>query len=148
MSAEGVTTPLVSCFLAWLLPGAGHFYLGKRRRAGVFFAVVLATFLLGLLNEGRSYIADGQQPLTYLGTLANLATGPLDMLSRRATFQRLAYALPADENSPESRALLESMRKKARVVTDEYGTTYLITAGLMNMLLILDAFDIAIGRKS
>jgi len=148
MSSEGVTTPLISCFLAWLLPGAGHFYLGRRRRAAVFFAVVLATFLLGLLNEGRSYIADGQQPLTYLGTLANVATGPLEVLSRRATFHKLAYALPADENSREAQELLTAMRNKARVVTDEYGTTYLITAGLMNMLLILDAFDIAIGRKA
>ncbi|MCI0567699.1 MAG: hypothetical protein L0Z52_05810 [Acidobacteria bacterium] len=145
---SGGGSALVSCVLAWLLPGAGHFYLGKRRRGAVFFCVVLATFLLGLFNEGRSYLADGQQPLTYLATLANLATGPLEIISRHATYHGLVYALPADENSPAAQALLKSMRDKVKEVTDEYGTTYLLTAGLMNMLLILDAFDIAIGRKS
>ncbi|PYQ14950.1 MAG: hypothetical protein DMH00_00480 [Acidobacteria bacterium] len=147
MPSRGVSA-LVSCVLAWLLPGAGHFYLGKRGRAMVFFLVVLATFFLGLLNDGHSYVADAQQPLTYLATLANLATGPLEFLSRRATYQRLVYRLPADENSPEALGLLKAMRNKVRSVADEYGTTYLLTAGLMNMLLILDAFDIAIGRKS
>jgi TM2 domain-containing membrane protein YozV len=145
---SGGVSALVSCVLAWLLPGAGHFYLGRRRRGAVFFCVVLATFLLGLFNDGRSYVADGQQPLTYLATLANVATGPLEILSRHATYHRLAYSLPADENSPEAQALLSAMRDKVKIVTDEYGTTYLLTAGLMNMLLILDAFDIAIGRKS
>jgi len=147
MSSGGVSA-VMSCVLAWLLPGAGHFYLGKRRRAAVFFSVVLATFLLGILNGGHAYLADRQQPLTYLGTLANIAVGPLEFLSRRATYHRLVYALPADENSPEAQALLTAMRDKVKIVTDEYGTTYLLTAGLMNMLLILDAFDIAVGRKS
>jgi TM2 domain-containing membrane protein YozV len=145
---SGGVSALVSCVLAWLLPGAGHFYLGKRRRATVFFLVVFATFLLGLFNDGRSYLADGQQPLTYLATLANLATGPLELLSRQATYHRLVYSLPVDENSQEAQALLSAMRDKVKLITDEYGTTYLLTAGLMNMLLILDAFDIAIGRKS
>jgi uncharacterized protein DUF6677 len=145
---SGGVSAVVSCVLAWLLPGAGHVYLGKRRRGAVFFLVVLATFLLGLLNDGRSYLADGQQPLTYLATLANLATGPLEIVSRHATYHRLVYSLPADENSPEAQALLTAMRDKVKSVTDEYGTTYLLTAGLMNMLLILDAFDIAIGRKT
>ena len=147
MPARGLSA-IVACSLAWILPGAGHFYLGKRKRAAVFFSVVFATFLLGLLNEGRAYLADRDQPLTYLATLTNVATGPLDFLSRRATYHRLAYKLPLEQNSPQAQELLADMRRKVAEVTDEYGTTYLLTAGLMNMLLILDAFDIAIGRKS
>lgn len=147
MPSRGLSA-FVACVLAWIVPGAGHFYLGKRKRAAVFFGVVFATFLLGLMNEGRAYLADRQQPLTYLATLTNVATGPLDFLSRRATYHRLAYKLPLEENSPQAQALLADMRRKVAEVTDEYGTTYLLTAGLMNMLLILDAFDIAIGRKS
>jgi hypothetical protein len=141
-------TTLLSCSLAWLVPGAGHFYLGKRRRAVVFFLVVLATFLLGILNEGRSYLMDRDQPLTILATLTNIATGPIELISRRATYQTVTYVLPDDENDPAAARLLEAMRRKVRVVTDEYGTTYLLAAGLMNILLILDAFDIAVGRKS
>lgn len=141
-------TAFLSCSLAWLVPGAGHFYLGKRRRAVVFFLVVLATFLLGILNEGRSYLMDRDQPLTILATLTNIATGPIELISRRATYRTLSYVLPEDENDPAAVRLLEAMRRKVRVVTDEYGTTYLLAAGLMNILLILDAFDIAVGRKS
>jgi TM2 domain-containing membrane protein YozV len=147
LSSRSVSA-IVSCAAAWAVPGAGHFYLGKRRRAGVFFLVVLTTFFLGLLNEGRAYVADSQQPLSYLATFTNVATGPVEVLSRQATYHRLVYRLPEDENSPEAMALLGAMRSKVKSVTDEYGTTYLLAAGLMNMLLILDAFDIAIGRKS
>jgi len=147
MPSKGVSA-LVSCLLAWIVPGAGHFYLGKRSRALVFFLVVLSTFLLGVLNQGRSYLIDRDQPLTYLATLTNIATGPVELVSRQLTYHRLVWALPADPDSGESAQLLQAMRERVRIVTDEYGTTFLLTAGLMNILLMLDAFDIAIGRKA
>ncbi len=147
MPSKGVSA-FVSCLLAWLIPGGGHFYLGKRKRAAVFFVVVLATFLLGVLNEGRSYLVDPEQPLTYLGVFANVATGPLELIGRESTYHRLVYRRPADSSGPEAARLLQAMRDKVKQVTDEYGTLYILTAGLMNILLILDAFDIAIGRKA
>jgi hypothetical protein len=147
MPSKGASA-LVSCLLAWIVPGGGHFYLGKRSRALVFFLVVLSTFLLGVLNEGRSYLIDRDQPLTYLATLTNIATGPVELVSRHLTYHRLVWALPADPGSQEAARLLEAMRERVRIVTDEYGTTFLLTAGLMNILLMLDAFDIAIGRKA
>lgn len=147
MPSKGVSA-FVSCLLAWLVPGGGHYYLGKRKRALVFFVVVLATFLLGVLNEGRSYLIDPDQPLTYLGVFANIATGPLEIIGRQSTYHRLVYRLPADENGPEAARLLSAMREKVKQVTNEYGTLFVVTAGLMNILLILDAFDIAIGRKA
>ncbi len=147
MPSKGVNA-FVACLLAWIIPGGGHYYLGRRKRALVFFLVVLATFSLGILNQGRSYIVDRSQPLTYLATFTNIATGPVELISRRLTYHGLAYSLPADDNSPEAARLLEAMRERVKIVTDEYGTTYLLAAGLMNILLILDAFDIAIGRKA
>lgn len=147
MRSKGVSAS-VACLAAWLVPGGGHFFLRKPKRGLVFFLVVLTTFFLGILNEGRSYIVDREQPLSYLGTFANVAFGPLDLLSRQLTFGQIAYALPADPNDPEGVRLLAAMRRKVMSVTDEYGTTYILAAGLMNLLLILDAFDIAIGRKA
>jgi hypothetical protein len=147
MPSKGVSA-FISCFLAWLVPGGGHFYLGKKKRGLVFLAVVLATFTLGCLDEGRSYLMDREQPLTYLATFTNIATGPMELVSRFATYKQLVYRLPADEDSPEATRLLETMRLKVKAVSDEYGTTFLLTAGLMNILLMLDAFDIAIGRKA
>ncbi len=58
MSTRGFRA-LIPCFLAWLVPGAGHLYLGKRGRAAIFFLVVVAMFVLGLVSDGRSYLIDG-----------------------------------------------------------------------------------------
>jgi len=147
MRSKGVFA-FVACVAAWIVPGGGHYYLGKRKRGLVFFLVVLTTFFLGILNDGRSYLVDREQPLSYLGTFANIALGPLELVSRQLTFGRLAYALPADPNDAEGVRLLAAMRRKVMSVTNEYGTTFILAAGLMNILLILDAYDIAIGRKA
>jgi len=147
MRSKGVSA-FVACVAAWIVPGGGHYYLGKRKRGLVFFLVVLTTFFLGILNDGRSYLVDREQPLSYLGTFANIALGPLELVSRQLTFGKLAYALPADPNDAEGVRLLAAMRRKVMSVTNEYGTTFILAAGLMNILLILDAYDIAIGRKA
>ncbi len=138
----------MACGLAWLLPGLGHLYLGRRRRAVVFCMVVTAMFGLGLASDGAATLADPRLPLTYLATADNVATGPIEVLSRRLTYGRLVYRLPYDEADPERLELLGRLRVKVAAATHEYGSTFLLTAGLMNILLILDAWDIATGRKS
>ena len=151
---ENVTPPAVErvspwlpCFLAWVFPGLGHLYLGKRRRAIVFCLVVLAAFTLGLGSAGCSSIIDNEQPLSYLATFDNLALGPLDLVGRMVTFGSLAYRLPLNPADPRRAQLTDRLRTRVRQVTYEYGNTFLLTAGLMNILLILDVFDIASGRK-
>ena len=139
--------PWTPCFLAWLLPGLGHIILGKRRTGLVFCAVVLATFGLGVASDGTASLVDTHQPLTFLATFDNLAIGPIELLSRYVTYGRFVYRLPGEEGDPRQTELMERVRRRIRSVTYEYGSTFLLTAGLMNMLLILDTFDIATGRK-
>ena len=69
---------------------------------------------------------------------------PLDLLQREATYDELIWRLPA---GPRREALLQRMRQRVSSPNNEYGTTFLLTAGLMNILLILDAWDVACGRK-
>lgn len=140
-------SPWLPCFLAWVFPGLGHLFLGKRRRAIVFCLVVLAAFTLGIGSSGCSSIIDGEQPLSYLATFDNLALGPLDFVGRLVTFGSLSYRLPVNPADPRRRELTDRMRTRVKNVTYEYGNTFLLTAGLMNILLILDVFDIASGRK-
>lgn len=140
-------SPWLPCVLAWVFPGLGHLYLGRRRRALVFCLVVLAAFILGLGSAGSSSLIDREQPLSYLATFDNLALGPLDLVGRMVTFGSLAYRLPLNPADPRRAELTERLRTRVRSVTYEYGNTYLLTAGLMNILLILDVFDIASGRK-
>jgi TM2 domain-containing membrane protein YozV len=139
--------PVTPCVLAWVLPGLGHLYLGRQARGLAFFIVVLLTFVLGLFSGGTSSVADGQQPLSYLATFDNLAMGPLDLVARSVSLGGLYYRLPPEEIDPRRQAIMARLRERVRYATYEYGSTFLLTAGLMNMLLILDAFDIATGRK-
>ena len=139
--------PFVACALAWLVPGLGHLYLGKKTRGLVFFLVVAATFGLGIASDGASALIEDRQPLTILATFDNVAVGPFDLIGRYLTYGTIVYALPGVEGDPRRNDLVDRQRVRVRSVTYEYGNTFLLTAGLMNLLLILDAFDIATGRK-
>ena len=138
---------LVPCILAWLVPGLGHAWLGRTGRAVAFFVIVTATFALGIASGGSASVIDRQQPLSFLATLDGVALGPLDLVARRLTLGEVVYALPDAEGDPRRQELLGRIRERVKVPTYEYGNTFLLAAGLMNILLILDAFDIAGGRK-
>ncbi len=119
-------SPVLAMTLAWAVPGLGHFYLGRRRTAAAFLFLVTATFLAGLSFQGRLYSIEQGQPLTILATFAVYGAGLLNIAAR---------------------ALSESPGGTILAPTYEYGCAYLLTAGLMNLLLILDVHDIARGRK-
>ena len=118
--------PFAAAALAWLIPGLGHFYLGRRKTALLYAAIVTATYLFGLWFEGRLYSPEPGQPLTILATFAVYGAGLLNIAARLLS------------SNPNGTILS---------VTYEYGCAFLLTAGLMNLLLMLDAYDIAVGRK-
>lgn len=113
------------CAAAWALPGAGHLLLGRRRTGLILLAALPLMFAVGLSLEGRLFPFDPGQPLVLLMALADLGIG---------TPYLAAAALGLGDG---------------RVVapTYEYGNTFLIVAGLLNLLVVLDAGDIARGRK-
>ena len=119
-------SPALAMALAWAVPGLGHFSRGRRRTAAAFLVLITAMFLAGLSFQGRLYSIESGQPLTILATFAVYGTGLLNIAAR---------------------ALSESPVGTILAPTYEYGCAYLLTAGLMNLLLILDAHDIARGRK-
>lgn len=143
-----MTRAFVACTLAWLMPGAGHLYLGKKGKAGIFFAVILVTFAAGIAMDGRVYLAGSDQPLSFLAAFANAGLGPLDLVARNDSYDRIIYFMPDPRNRALYADILDRTRRKILSPTHEYGTTFILTASLMNILLILDAFDIGIGRKS
>lgn len=117
---------ILATALAWLVPGLGHYYLGRRRTGLAFAAIVTAAFLAGLSFQGRLYTIEPGQPLTILATFAVFGSGLLNLAARLFS------------DNPGG-AILSP--------TYEYGCAYLLTAGLMNLLLVLDAWDIATGKK-
>lgn len=116
---------VVAVLSAWLVPGLGHFYLKRRRRGLAFFVLVVAAILIGCRLEGNLYQVVGGQPLTILATLASMGMG-------------FAYFL-----------LRYFFHYQGNIIGAgyEYGTAFLLTAGLMNLLLVLDAWDIVRGKK-
>lgn len=114
----------IAMILALLVPGLGHFYLGRRARAGAFCAIVLFLFILGLAIDGRLYTAQQDSFLSLLATIGSMGAGLPYFIAR-------------------------SIRPWGDVgsITFEHGTAFTLTAGLMNLLLVLDSFDIAEGRK-
>lgn len=134
----------------WVVPGLGHAVLGRIRRGVLFFALVMGSFALGMAHDGRLALRDGRQPfLTLLQVTANLGVGPADVLARIAVYGEATYAIPQDPSGAayESRAV-RIFRERSRAALSAYGTAYLWTAGLMNLLLLFDIWDIARGRKS
>ncbi len=135
-------------FLAWLFPGAGHFFLGARREAVVYLVLVLGSLGLGLGLGGNLAMVDPRLPvLSGMHVFSNLGLGPMEPLIRTALYGSPAYvrhgeAPPALGPPPVTRRW-----KRSFSTWSGYGNGYLTLAGLMNLLVILDAWDIGSGRK-
>jgi hypothetical protein len=140
---------LLALVSAWLVPGLGHVILGRARR-GLFFSVlVLGCFTLGLAHDGRLALRDRQAPfLSTLQVMANLGLGPADALARIGVYGEPAYALPSSRVAPAGGERLRILRARDSSAVAMYGTAYLWTAGLMNLLLLFDVWDIGRGRKA
>ena len=110
--------------LAFLLPGAGHFFLGRRARGLAFFGIVLTMLGVGLLVDGKVYAFIPGQLLNNLATIGAMGSGALYLAAR-----------------------LLGGSGDVLSATYEHGTAFVLTAGVMNLLLVLDAHDIAEDRK-
>ena len=110
---------------AWPIPGLGHFLLGLRGRAIAFLGLVMFSAGMGCLLQGKLFVVVPGQPLSALGTLASMAMGVPYFVLRYLT------GYEGDITS----------------ASYEYGGAFLLTAGLMNALVILDAWDIATGSR-
>jgi hypothetical protein len=111
--------------IAWLIPGAGHL-IQKRWGRGVLLMIsIIAMFLLGLAMEGRIYKPNGGDILDILGFVGNVGGGGLYILTRAFDWGHGAIAH----------------------ATADYGTKFLIVAGLLNFIAAADAYHIAIGKK-
>jgi hypothetical protein len=126
MGEKTQSFPLLPCVLAWIVPGTGHLYLGKKWRGLLFLLAIPVMFGIGMFLGGKLYQVDPAHPLTYLAVFANLGNG-------------LFYFVARYLGGGEGRIL---------DVTYEYGCTFALVSGLMNFLIVLDAYDIAVGRKA
>lgn len=147
--AAAVSMPrqLGALVAGWVLPGAGHAVLGRYRRALLFAVIVLGSFGLGLAHDGRLALRLPEDRfLTTLQVVANVGVGPLDAFARMSVYGEAVYAI-GEVATSEREDLRRILRDRLRSPLSAYGTAYLWTAGLMNLLLLLDVWDIGRGRK-
>jgi hypothetical protein len=115
-----------ACLLAWLLPGAGHLYLRRWGKGFLFLGAIGTLFILGVaLDAGLKPHLGFDDLLALLRSVAQMCLGAPYFLARALGFEA---------------GLVTS-------VSHEYGNTFTEVAGLLNVLVILDAYDTALGRK-
>jgi TM2 domain-containing membrane protein YozV len=113
------------CVAAWAIPGAAHLWLGRKSTGLMLLAALPLMFAIGLAVHGRLFPFEISEPLVCLAAFADLGIGAVYFLAGA-----LGYGMG-----------------DVRAVTYEYGNTFLIVAGLLNLLVVIDAYDIAVGRK-
>jgi hypothetical protein len=120
---------LPAVVVAWIIPGGGHFLLKRPGRGGLLAASVSAMFLLGLMMRGALFSWQTGDLLTTViycgGFIGNMMSGLLYFVT-----WWLGY------NQPDVAGHVH-----------DYGTKFLVGAGLLNVLAMVDAFEIASGKK-
>ena len=109
----------VVLFLTWLFPGLGHWVLGSRRRAALYGLVVLAALFAGMAMHGRLYGPVRGDFISWLASAANAGLGLLYPVLKLAGYD-------GSVEHPLS----------------EYGTIFILSAGLMNWLLLLETEEL------
>ncbi len=113
------------CLASWAIPGAGHLWLGRRAKGLILLVALPLMFALGLAIHGRLFPFALSEPLVGLAAIADVGIG-------LTYFAAGALGYGAGD---------------VRAVTYEYGNAFLIVAGLLNLLVVIDAYDVAMGRK-
>jgi len=111
--------------IGWLIPGAGHMIQKRWIRGLLLFVSIMTLFVLGLAMQGRIYKANGGDILDILGFMGDVGAGGIYILTLANDWGQGAIAF----------------------ATAEYGTRFMVVAGLLNFIAVADAYHIAIGKK-
>ena len=111
--------------IGWLIPGAGHMIQKRWIRGGLILVSIATLFLLGLAMQGRIYKANGGDILDILGFIGDVGAGGFYVITMAMDWGQGAIAF----------------------ATADYGTKFMIVAGLLNFIAVADAYHIAIGKK-
>jgi hypothetical protein len=124
-AAPLTTMAMLAPALGWLIPGAGHLIQRRWIRGGLLLGSIATMFVLGLLMQGHVYQPNGGDILDMLGFVGDVGNGGLYILTQVMNWGQGAISH----------------------ATADYGTKYLIVAGLLNFISAADAYHIAVGKK-
>jgi len=126
--AQKITSlpPALILIAGWLVPGAGHLLLKKWTRAALLFVSIVAMFGIGLALKGKVYSPNAAELLDMLNFAGDLGTGLLYVMARAFDLGQAAV----------------------QVAVADYGTKFIVVAGLLNIVAAVDAHSLATGRKA
>jgi hypothetical protein len=110
----------------WLIPGAGHFLLRKWIRGTLLLVSIVAMFSIGLALKGKIYSPNTGDLLDILNFVGDLGNGLLYVIAR----------------------IFDLGHVTVELATADYGTKFMVVAGLLNVVAAVDAHSLATGRKS
>src|ERR1700684_1401525 len=116
---------IVAPALGWLIPGAGHIIQRRWIRGALLLVSIGTLFVLGLMMQGHIYKANGGGLLDILGFIGDLGAGGMYIVTLAVNGGQGAIAF----------------------AIADYGTKFMIVAGLLNFIAVADAYHIAIGKK-
>jgi hypothetical protein len=115
----------VAAAAGWFVPGLGHLLLRRWTKAVVYFVAVGGLAVAGLMMRGNVFHSNGADAFEVLGYLADLGSGMFYFLAQRI-----------DAAGPD-----------VAHAAGDYGTRLIASAGVLNLLCVLEAFDIGLRRR-
>jgi hypothetical protein len=119
------TLAIAAPIAGWLVPGAGHLIQKRWIRGLLLMFAVVVLYLAGLGMQGKVYAFNTGDLLDILGFLGDLGTGALYLAARGMDWGQAIV--------PHA--------------TADYGTKFIIVAGLLNIVSAVDAYHVASGKK-
>ncbi|MDE1154949.1 MAG: hypothetical protein PW735_04365 [Acidobacteriaceae bacterium] len=123
---EKTSLPMLALLAGWLVPGAGHVLVRKPIRAALLFVAIGGMYVTGLALQGKVYSLGSGDIFDMLGFVGQLGSGILFMLTKTMGWGAAA----------------------ATTTLSDYGSKFLICAGLLNLIAAVDAHSLASGRKA
>lgn len=126
--AQKITTlpPVLILIAGWLIPGAGHFLLKKWIRGALLFLSIFAMFAIGIALKGKVYGPNTAELLDMLNFAGDLGNGLFYVLAR----------------------VFDLGQASVQIAIADYGTKFIVVAGLLNIIAAVDAHSLATGRKA
>jgi len=125
LAGESKTLPIMALLAGWLIPGAGHLFVRKPIRAALIFVSITSMFFIGIGLQGKIYQPNTGDLLDMLNFAGDLGAGLLYLLAR----------------------LLDWGHASVQIAVADYGTRFIVVAGLLNIMAAVDAHSLANGRK-
>ena len=125
-AAQRAANPTLCLIAGWLIPGAGHLLQRKPVRGLLLLLSIFGMFAVGMALQGKVYSPNTGDLLDILGFVGQLGSGLLYLAVRAMDFGHAS----------------------ASTAVADYGTKFIVVAGLLNIVAAVDAHSLASGRKA